>query len=1052
MSNTSKINFAFGHNVGVGEIGETMIAPRGFTASTLKFPVEGQLIEAELELIDDFSPPANIDVALLTLQSLSVPLNAHNPVVLAIRPTNSFVYKEKASGVVLQTSENSNTTSNQISLGRVKIGDDDLTLGGTISAYVAPVNGVDSSYITSENVTSSSTVNVVAADISGNNVPALAMSAVIDYGHWHVNVTIPACLTDYEPFVLSAGTTAPDDETFQDPTTGQLIKLSDMTNVVTVGKKLIQDFVVTPSKHSIVKPIETSSVTFPSGSTTMENLLVSVGDYDGGSVILSDSMKALYTYGKVPKYEIKLPRGTVSEMSFTVDEGSRLPSGYVVATGSSVSDALDGSNRLELGRVRASSGYILQKDTELNNLVSIGDRVHIPAGLNSTHYQVLPSGMRTLDPLTLDSVIFPATSSLESKLTLNSDVRFDQDVVAVVAARKSLFKKGSLLKKGSISLEGALVDGDVHIDAASTVNDKFDIVGPYQIMASTGLYGNGGVVLKTGATLKAPFTLPSGFVITSGNVIPGTVKILTSMGVSLSLGQELLKDTHFNSSAELHGDIGFSPKGVIPAQATLSGSFTLPTGTEIDAQSNFGFSIPIPSGHSFSAGSVLPTGVVFKDGAKLPKFDPATQAGPAYKYDVLNDKAVGSLSKFTDSGETYLVIKGGSTLVSGFVIPDGSILSKVVDHGKTGSLSDAASGTAGDMIFEQGEYSADAFSNSPAAVDVTLTAGTATSGVVKLLTSAHLTSDLLVKLSKFDPASMQYLRMGEQFQLINDLELESSYQVEGVNTTFWAPNRPTPSKFTLTVPFSFTATPQQTLNKAIKLNVRSTADYVHGIVNGSTSYIKFPPGHTLTYPIKLAEVQPVANSGALSLKSGVDLPVGTKLLTELPVKLTSGVIAKQDFVIGNDISDYPAFTVQGGMQLLAGHAIPGDLSIRGGQGLPKAITLSSDVILTSDHVVKEQQYTVVKDCLLKSGSQLAIETFFLNGFEFHEGVTIDPILSLTNSNRFAVLDKTELDTDLTFPYTLDNDKNVVLPKFDARGLKVKLVQLAQQIEELLARQ
>ncbi len=1065
MSHIRNVNFQFGQATATVDTVEPQVAPRGFTANSIKFPIEGQLIEKDFEVVDGFTAPHDIDIPQLTLQRLEVHPDSAKKLYLSIRPTDAFLYKEKIGGGVLQPSENTNASSDQLQLGNVKIGDDDLTIQGRISADVTTTDGVTTThygYTTGSTVALTGTI----ANITDTTpaTPATVMVSANDYGYWPVIVQIPPCGTDYEPFVLLAGTDAPDDSTFEDPSTGKLVKLSDMKDVVDPNRKLVKDFVVNPSNYSIVKSIDATGVKFPSGSTTMENLLVKVGEYvvGGGGVDLS-SMSACYKHGRNPRYYIILPRGTVSENSFTLDEGSYLPPGHVVPAGSSITDAVGNTdviretNRLQLGRVRAEPGFILQGGydvsgtitggTELKGFVPLAERVRVPAGLSSSHFQLLNIGMRTHGDLNLGDINFQPGSSLNSKLTLKSDTRLDAEINL---AKKSLLKRGSLLKKGSTSLQGALVDGDVNINAGSVVNDKFEIVGPHQVKASA---DSPVTSFEQGAVLKAPFTLPIGFYITSGNTLPAPVKILNSMGVTFKAGQVLEKDTHFSGAAQLSGDLGFEPKGVIPAQSVLEGTVTLPIGTEIEEGSNFTVPVQVPAGHSFAAGSVLPVGVSFREGAKLPKFDPSTQAGPVY--DAATNSNPSTFAKFENSGENYLVIKGGSTLVSGFVIPVGSILSKAVSGRTTGIGTNAnqtgtTSGTlSGDMTFNEGEYSADAFGNSPAANDVTLTAGSATTGVIRLLTSATLTSDLVIKMSSFDSSWIQHMRAGERFTLINDLELENPYQVEGSNTVQWAPNRPTPAKFVMSSPFSFTAL-HQTLNKPIKLNVRTTADYVNGIL-APTASLKLPSGHILSHKIKLAVDQDVAVSGTYPLKSALELPAGTKLMTSGAVRLGTPVQVKQDFTVAVEIDNYPAFTLQNGMILLKGHKLAGDLSVRGGQGLPKGVTLSSDVVLTADHIVREDSHNLVKDSILRAGSELAVESSFPSGIEFNGGVTVGPILSL--SNNFAVHDDdSELDTDLTFPYTLNNNNQVALPRYDARGLKLKVVQLVQQVEELLARQ
>ena len=1045
MSLLEKINASFGQASYTTNSSQAESAPRGFTAATMTFPDDGEVIETPLELTNGFTPVPNNKTQLLTLSSLSVDPNSAKPAVLAIRPTNSYVYRVDASSSgVLEASLNDLITSDQITFTDTKLGDDDLLLGGSITAIV---NG--GGYLADGSSSHDYTGEGLTDTVSGVTKTAMTTQSA---GSWPVQVTIPACLTQYETFVLRSGTTAPDDETFMDPVTERLIKLSEIPNLIVSGS-LVQDLVVDPSKYSIVKSITSTSVLFKAGSNLPDNLGLAVGTYVAGTFDASATGNALlYSYDKTPRYTISLPPGTVMGIPITVDEGFYLPSGHMIPSGSSTSDVADSiTDALVLSKVRGGAKFLLQPETILTYVIDNGDRVRIPAGLSSSSYQMVPAGLRTDGDLNLTGALFPAGSMLESKMTIGEDVDVTDDFVLNKGTK---LKSGSVLAKGSTSLAGAQVLGEVLISAgtSSTVSADFEVTNSYSIASST---DNGGVHLAAGATIRGPFTFPPNTTyLTSGNVLPALLKLIQSMGVTLSAGMELEADTHFGSAAYFYGNTGFDPHGSIPAQSYLHGSFTLPSGTELDAQSNFGFQIPIPAGTHFPAGALIPSGATFKDGAKLPRFDPSTQAVAAY----VSGTAVGSLASYNDGSDSWLIIKGGSTLVSGFVIPEGSILSKIATAGTTkgtgtgSGYASYSSGTASNMSLDQGEYSDDRFSNSPAAVDKTITAGTATTSLIKLLTSVVLTSDLLIKLEDFDPASIAYLRMGESFTLANDLILDTPYDIEGVNTSLWAPNRPIPSKFTLTVPYSFT-TAGCTLNKPIKFNVRTVLEFIDGIVaTDAANYVKFPAGHTLTSRLRLALAQDVAMTGTNPMKTAIDLPAGTKLKTAAAIKLITPMTVAGDFVIGADITTYGAFKAQGGMKLLRGQAVPGDVHIRAGQPLPKAITLSSEVTLGADHVISESTYTLKENSKMTSGTELARGTVFTSGMQFDCPVTLAPILSLGSANVFALLENSSLSTDLKFPYFLDSSTGKVsLPSVDARALIIKIAQLAQELDEVRLR-
>ena len=1025
------------------------IARRGFTAGTYTFPDEGQSLNQELHLLDSFQPVPNNKTQLLTLNGINVDLNASTPFVTTVRPISGVnIYRESTVSGLLETSANDLLSSDTLSLGGILVGNKDLVLDGVIEAYVP--SGETVSYT---NEAPDLVGSTFATPTFATGRATVSMDSDFDYGHWPVSISFVANLTNFDSFSLPKGSTAHDDETLIDAVTGEYVVLTDISNLVDTNGKFLRDFLVDPSKHSIVKSFSSDKATFYARSRIPEGTSLSVGTYvagtGNGAFDASVSNKCLvYQYGTTPKYQVSFSPGTEIPFPITLEEGFETYSGLKIPVGSTVSDADEGFANLVLPYVRGDKDTLLPPSTVFTDIVSDGSLIKIPAGFTSTLFQLLPAFLTTYADLHLSDAIFGQGVSLESKLTIDNEFEVTDDMTL---SQDSLLKKDTFLPKGSVSLKGCLIRGGIVLEAGSEVKGQFEVQGPFHIQSSL---DNNGVVLDTGSIIRGPFSFaPNNTYLPSGTVLPAVLKVIQSMGVVFDTGMEFIVDTHFGSAASFYGNNWFKPNGSFPAQTYLRGSFTLPTGTTIDHLSNFGVQLPVPPSTHFLAGSLLPVGTTFSHGAKVPQFDLMQEASPVSN----GTTTVGSFAIFNDGTEGWLIIKGGTAYAAGMVFPEGSILSKCTTPGlTTGSgvgtaitlARSTASTGAGDCTINEGEWTPDLLGRSPGADDITIVPGTPLITSIKMLTSIVLPYDLLIKFSDFNPDMFQFIRVADSFTLSNDLQLISDYVVEGVNTVYWAANRPIPSKFTLTVPYSFT-TSGCTLNKAVKFNTRTTASWINGIVaEGPLNYVKFPAGYTLTSPIKLATPHEVSMVGNAPIKSTIDLPVKTKLVTSSgSVRLISPMVVTGNFTVDAPITQYGSFVAQGGMTLLKSQFLPGNVSVQNGQVLPDNVVLPNDVTLAADLVVSESSYTLKSGSKLAPKCELARGTFFNETTEFDGGITLAPILSLKTTNRFALNSEVALNTDMYFPY-MSTEGTVPLPRVDLRDLLLKYAVLSQELDEL----
>jgi len=1010
------------------------LATNGFTARSMKFSDEGILCNKKLELVDGFKPVDNNSTQILTLANVAVDSNSSEDFIAAIRPINSFVYSEKSSSGDLEPSftdmapdrmflENAYTSK-------------DLRITGSLSASAG--NG-HLSTSTGGTVTGTIASSGLTGDVTAPFAPGDS------FGSWVVETTIPAVYENFEAFTLMAGSLAPDDEPLQLVSDSSYFDFSDL---VDIDGKFKFDFHV-DSRFSIVKSITSSDICFHKGSNIPTNVMIFIGPYTEGTFDMTDSQYNLfYEYGHVPKYEIHFAPGSIIMNVVPVNQGFCLPPGFLVPEGSSV-EALYGTvvDNLLLTDLIADSGFVINGGMILYNPVSQGTRKNTPAGLTISEYQKAKVGMKTSENLSLPNVIFGEDSKLPSDLMVNSEVYVTDDFTT---GRGTVFMGGSTIKAGSLSLEGATMADEFKIAAGSIVNDDYVIPGPFDVMSNV---DNGGTAISAGTTVGAPFLLGAlETELTSGNTLPATLKVSSNMNVEFLPGSEFPVDTHCSTGAHLYGNVGFRNDGEIPAQSFLSGNFTVPAKSLVEKGTTLPNPIPIPDGTVLVMDSSLCKGVIFA-GTNLPNLDLSQHSGSVYSG--TGPVTTSPISMFVDvDGIARYVIKGGTTYRAGFKFPIDSIMSKNVEHGVTNSIGTDefgaaySSGLAVSKTLDEGDYSSTGLGEY-SSDEVVIVPGVPTEKNIYLLTNMTSDYDFVIKVSDFDPKNVEFLVPNDDFVLLENIVLSEDYTVSGVSSVQFPAGKSTPKDFVLTVPHNFTTT-GFTLNKAIKFDVTTSDDYITGIVGeGNTNYIRLPSNYTFTHSIRLALTQSISTSGTNSLKSTIDLPIGTKLNVSDPVKLIVNMAVTQDWVVLEDLVTYSAFTAETGMKFIEGGSVPGDIIVKSGQPLAKDIVLTEDITLLNDHVVREKLY------LVKAGTRCTSGCTFVRGTEFYEPTSFDdvvfaPILSLGSNNLFDIPEGTLLDTDVGVPYLYDTVLNRVDHlQTDARNLILKLLILQNVVDGLV---
>jgi hypothetical protein len=1041
-------------------------APNGFTANVMILPDDAHSTVADLYQVGTFTAPYNSKSQVVTLPDVDVP-EGSQPVKLSIRPVASYLMRSEGNGTtdsngvadnLTRVDDTIDTDRDRIVLSNMTVGDKDLELIGTL------VLGKSGAKVVTYSGTGNAPSGTFDIPTLGTNstVSALNLDNIISYPVATVKTTIQAGVP-FTKFIIKKGYPLPSDTSAVD-STGSLIEFSKMQGLVDGSGNLLDEYEVDGSVVNFVAPFQSAGIVFPAHTQVPEGTLVELvittngvpGYTAGGNASTSGTngkKLILYPYGGMPQFTIDLSSGTKVDALVPLYDGSSVPPGYRFKAGTSFSDANSaGVNyQVHFRNVVGAAGFQLAPTTTLQYVVPTASPAKIRSGMTTSSAISLPAGSSTTEPLDVENGLsFPSGVSLVSVLTIKEQLDIDS---SVVAAKDSVLGVGTKIASGSASLEGSIITTPITLDSNSTVSDEYDVTSPFTVTANA--------TLNVGAEIRDA-TLPSGTEITPNNILPALLKITTSMGVSLLAAAELIVGTVMGSGYQLKGNLGFSPKGVIPAFSSITGIFDLPARTHLKAGALFTTTdVPVPDGTTLRKDSVMPKGFIFGEGSHLPEFDLSTQLPAIADATAASNPLVLDSNDTGANGDDFIRLGAGIVLVSGFLLQKGSVFSAKTAGGTTGYTQaiktngdgyDSTSSHAA-LTLNAAEYSLDA-GLSAAAEDLTLYSGDVVPMDIYLTTDVHTDRELFLK---YDGSSnaLKKVQLTSNFSLANDLVLDADYKVSGSNTTFWPRNHPLPFDFTLTASAVFGASGVATmLNRDIQLNVPTTQDYVYGILP-SASILKFPAqAYTLTSNIKLASdigstVGTTATSGYYASKAPIDLPKGAKLATSAAVKLITPMQFNGTFAIATDITTHPKFVANGGIKLLGGHVFPGSVTIPAGSPLPKNITLSTDVTLAAAYVVTLTSFTLSSGSSLGAESVLAAGSSFPTGLDIYAKVQLAPIVSLDSANIFGLFDDETINADIKFPQIWNSTANAVaVPNFNASGLIKRILDLVNQVASL----
>lgn len=1049
----------YGANISVGD--NVAIAEKGATARTMTFPPEGMTFTANLKLLTGYTALSNSTTQVLNMSRLEVDENSGSSVVLNVRPTSAQMLRDdQATSPTLEALsvlDINATDRSQYVFTSTTLGNRPLRIAGRVKAHVTDAQVVVGS-------TAVPTGSFESPITSGTPTPPVpqVMGTDVDgsvYGYWDVQTTIQALTTEYSTFTLKAGSTGLSDTTLVSATTGLPVLISEM-NLLDGNGKFLADFTLNPTVYSIIESFTSNDVLFAAGSVIPEGTTVGLSTYVNGTTSLNTpGTYFLYAYGTAPKYQFKLSRGSVVENTFSVLDGFVLPGGQVIPPGSTTSDGGNETDYdlLTLPNVVGSEGFQLLNGSQLTGVIPSDDYITLPAGMTSTLLQPVNAGMKTDSNLALQDMFILPESSLESEVTLLGSYGIIQPILL---AYGSILKAGTMLYRGSASIAGSLITGMQVITAGTTLTSRIDLSSHFVVNASSTIFA--------GTVLKGPFSFPVGTQFTSGNSVPSVLKIVTSMGATLAKNMILLAGSAFGSNGTVYNNVGFSPTSIIPALSTLSGTWTFPAGTKLFSNLVSGFSIPIPNGFVFAAGSTIPAGTSFKEGSShIPVPDLTTQASAPFGG---SDTSVasGPLSRTVD-GE-YIIVKAHTTFLPGFKFPTGTVLSLVATPGHTNSLESAQDGTptliasgtqAGADVatvtsykLTASSYSLDETINAPGQDAFTFNCGVPTQSLVVMLADTTLPYDVLLPVGDLDAGLIQYLSFNDPLVLINDIVLTAPYTVNGNGNVTWPSGVALPSDFVLTSSFTQTFSPPVTISKPIQFNVPTSAPFITGVMS-TGAYLRYPPaGYTLSHPIQLAEDQEVAATGDYPTKAFVTLSQGTiLLLAGSPNFVTLGIkmASTGNYTVTTDLPNIPRFELPNGIILLAGNETPGDIVLGNGTPTPSDLPLPVDTTLASDlTITNEDGYLLTPHSEVAASSVLARETYFPLGADL-SNVIVSPILSMSDGNVFLLNEGEPLTSTIQTPYIFNTEtQSVHTLRVDARALLGQIATLVSQVAALQA--
>lgn len=1076
------------------------VAKNGFTAVTYGAPIAASSLTSSLRTLADYTARPDSLAQTITIPSLDV--THRNQYTLPLRPTHGGLFRQTVStaGTAIEPMvDDSRDTYQPTSL---TIGEDDLDLIGEIplisTGTIVTKLVANSEISTTVGITDSAISSLADSVHTGGGLPFAAASAdQICYAASgvaaaaspsdglfapmaRVIVTIAAGM-NYGKLVIRRGGKLPSDDLCIDEN-GTSVKFSEVDGLVDALGNLLHDYLLDDTKLTFVQDFVSPSLAIPAGSVVPEGLVISLQyfkrTYDGDSGVLtyndnydvvdtsvaSGRYRLVYPFGAAPTFSLTLPKGSKIESPVELTEGSSLVGGFVFPelTSFSTVDFLDHVVTLE--KVIAEPGFQIPSDATLTEVIGSSQECNLPSGVKSTVLTTLPVGTHSSGPLNFSTgVIFGLNSQAPVKMTLHDSVPVEADIVLEEGSKIAV---GSTLPKGSQSLEGAVIKEALSFNNSSMTTSDYDVNAPFTIEANS--------TLKSGMQLRNA-VLPIGTVLTANNILPAHLKVLVSMGYSMTAGTEIPVGSVFGSGFQLSGDTGFEPKSVIPAQSSITGTFTLPSKTVLKA----GFvlaqqDLPVPVGTQFKIGTVLTKGMSFDYGSQLPvDFNVDTQVPEADLTATLN-AALALIDDSTgNTGKKYLRVADHSPLLEGFLLKKGSMFSRkiagntlshsdAIDTGAAGAAAathDAATHVA--LHLDPAEYSLSS-AGSPAADPIDIYSGVPLSYDIYLLSDISSDREFL-QVYEGESSYLAHVRLSQRLTLAYDMTVSSApYKVTSSSTVFWPKGHGLPQDFVLSASVALGSAGVQTfLNKEIQFNVDSNEEFVHGII-GSTSVLKMPAQQYTSqhkYEVSAGGVA-VSATGPYASRAPIDLPVGTKLSGN--VKLVQPMSFEGAFTLGADIDTHPRFVSQGGIRLFAGQNFPGNIIIQPGQPLPRGLSLPIDVTLAADYVIHRGQnlsghvtYTIgpIDDVesgrvvpTLAAGSEIEEDSVFVDGLEIQVPVTFEQLKSLRTVSQFSVYQEQVLSSSISYPHFYGDNG----PKFNSNMSLVQIKELMDQLASLEA--
>ena len=772
-----------------------------------------------------------------------------------------------------------------------------------------------------------------------------------------------------------------------------------------------------------------------------------------------------------------IPQGTSIPSCFTIDVGMDFPSGFeiaesttILAPSNSVNNnytpsgtligtqqqfVLTAQSRLWFNYVVMAKGFTFSGSYVFEDIICEAKKIKVPCGSTTVGPLSLPYSS-SWDEFYLESAYLSAGHKLISSLTFNKGQVVPSPISLVVG---SVLAKGSVLAPGTNTGADISATTDMRFMAGITINSPFNICNTITTTTLTNFIA--------GTIFRKNTTIPALTVITNGNTAPAPIVIGVGANVVLQAGSELINPV-LQPGFTFGPGTGFESCAEIPANSTISAGAVLPALTTFLIGSKFPFPFPLPQGVVFDCQHTIFAGTVFTEGNRIPRIFGKNQQDLSGSGNGAN--ANKPFLFVTLNGKTYMVLKSGTSLLSKFHIPKGSVLLPSMDLTSVY----ITPGTPPTTTFDASVWNGTAWVTTPIGTppfNITLTDSEYTvasggcvgtgSGYFELVqgvptaNSIWLLVDVISPLDLAIPVSDSFsvfdrIVFNVPFVIQNDTKPDQSYLVQSDGAVLFPANKELPlnvilnSDFTIPVTFSLSR----------KITLPHIQDcYITSILEDPNSWIRFPS------TVQQTRTRFLIGSGGLTIAPGLgNSNAGLTLTTGNVIDVNNGGITiLSPITLGEDwrllfaLNNVPFPFTMTGVFLPAGSSLPADICLLKDSPLPAGLTSANPIQLAKDYIVcaEASPFVLTADSFIAECSTFAAGSLFASGIEAH-GVTYGEVCFWPDEDELVLAPGTSVPESLRYSYFGDSSVMIFSQNHKDESLENTVASLQAQVAALTA--